>query len=185
MAWVSRYNSQFTKPLVRQLLAIIQRDIRAALDHVAGASVLPAFVTYHRSKNALVQFPGILVAAHDVAFDEDAVGTEHMNPARLAIVVACGHQNPDILSERVEDYVRAVHEILVSAWELTPEDFAATDIPLPSPPFDPGTFSPGLAAGTMKGLTIPGHSFGDVLVTPDRGMLMSGTITVGVEMEET
>ena len=184
MPWTSKYAAKFTKPLVRQLLAIIKRDIRAALDYVAGPNVLPVFVSYHRSKSAIVQFPGILVAGHDVAFDEEAVGTEHMNPARLAVVVAAAHQSPDILSELVEDYVRAVHAILVSAWELTPQDFQATNIPLPSPPFAPGEKSPGVAAGALKKLWIPGHILSEVLQTPDRGMIMSGTITVVAEVEE-
>jgi hypothetical protein len=182
MAWTSRYKARFTKPLVRQLLGIILRDIRPALDDVAGAGVLPEFASYHRSKTAIVQFPGILVAAHDVEFDPEALGTRHQNPVRLVAAVACAHQNPDLLSEMVEDYVRAVDEILTSAWELTPTDFAATDLPLPSPPFEPGTLSPGLGDAVI-GLTILGHSMSDVLAT-DRGMQMAGSLTLAIEVEE-
>lgn len=183
MAWTSKYNAQFTKPLVRQLLAIIQRDIRAALDHVGGTGVLPVFNTYHRSMYAMPQLPAILVAAHDVAFDEEAHFTEHMNPARIAVVVACAHQTPDLLSELVEDYVRAVHEILVTAAD-NPGDFTATDIPLPSPPYEADALSPGLAAGSVKGLSIAGHALSEVLDNPKGGFMMSATLTVAVEMEE-
>lgn len=185
MAWTSKYTAQFSKPLVRQICGIIKRDIRAALDYVAGTNVLPMFVSYHISKAEIVQFPGILVAAHDVVFDPEAEGTVHSAPIRLAIAVACAHQDRDVLAERVQDYVRAVDEILRSAWELTPADFLATDLALPHiPPFAPPYLSPGLTLGTLKDLWIAGHDLTEVLRAGTEGFKMGGTLTVIAEMEE-
>lgn len=185
MAWTSKYAARFSKPLVRQLCGIIHRDIRAALDYVGGANVLPVFVHYHISKAELLQFPGILIAAHDVAFDPEAEGTIHSAPARLVIAVACAHQDRDVLAERVQDYLRAVDEILRSAWELTPADFLATNLALPHiPPFAPAYLSPGLAIGTLKDLWIAGHDLTEVLQAGTEGFKMGGTLTLLAEMEE-
>lgn len=184
MPWTSKYNAKFTKPLVRQLVGIIRRDIRAALDHVSPLESLPEFVQYHVAKSALLQFPSILIAAHDAAFDIDANGTIHSDRIRLAIAIGCAHQNRDALAERVQDYVRAVDEILRTSAENTQNDFYAADIDLPTPPFAVGSLTPGLGAARLMDLFVESHSLGEVLESSTNGFVMAGTLVVSAELEE-
>lgn len=184
MAWVSKYAAGFTKPLVRQVCGILKRDLRAALDWVAGVNVLPEFVTWQIAKSGLRQFPSVLVAAHDADFDLEAEGTIHMLPVRLAVAVAIAHQQRDVLAERVQDYLRAVDAILRSSFELTPGDFYLNTLALPVPPFPAGAKTPGLVTGSLKDLEIASHSLTEVLESPTEGFLMAGSLVVMAEMEE-
>jgi hypothetical protein len=183
--WTSYYNAGLSKPVVRQLLAVVKRDIQAALDFVSGVpgSYAP-FAEYDLALLPVQQFPAILLTPDTVTFEEEANGTLHQT-MRLTCVIAVTHQERNTLAELTQDYVRAVRAVLDTLWELTPGDFLLSNLPLPSPPFPSGALSPGLASGKLMKLFADGHTFGEIRGAAQSGFAMAANMSVMVEIEET
>jgi len=183
--WTSYYNAGLSKQVVRQLLAVINRDIQAALDFVSGVpgSYAP-FAEYDLALLPVQQFPAILLTPNTVAFDEEADCTLHQT-MRLSCVVALTHQDRNTLAEMTQDYVRAVRAVLDTLWESSPGDFLLTTLPLPAPPFPAGARSPGLASGKLMKLFTDGHTFEEIRRGAQSSFVMAATMSVIVEIEET
>jgi hypothetical protein len=182
MAWSSQYNAAYTKPLVRQLMAICQRDMRAALDAVGGANVLASIVTWQFAPVAIPQFPAIVIAPMRLAFDRAAVGAR-----KYAVEIQCGvavaHQDAEVLAELVQDYARALDMVfmtladggdglaqLYSTHTLTHRVL--------------GTITAAaLAAGSVKELFVSAHELNEI-GRGKKGFEMAATLQVIAEMEE-
>jgi hypothetical protein len=183
MAWQSRWQAEFVKPLVAQLLAIINRDIGAALADVNAAANYGPFVEYDKALVRIKQFPALLLVPAAVKFDAAAQLTRHYT-VQLYLSLAVAHQDPQLVADMLEDYCRAVDEVLSSAFDLTPGDFLSVTLPLPSPPFASGATSPGLAEGVLKRLYIDSLAY-DELRRPKTALFaQSATMSVICEMEE-
>jgi hypothetical protein len=182
--WVSYYNAGLSKQVVRQLLAVISRDIQAALDFVSGVpGSYPPFAEYDLALLPVQHFPAILLTPDTVTFDEEANCTLHQT-MRLTCVIALTHQDRNTLAEMAQDYVRAVRAVLDTLWESAPGDFLLTTLPLPSPPFANGALSPGLASGKLMKLFADGHTFEEIRSSPQSGFAMAASMSVTVEIEE-
>jgi hypothetical protein len=183
--WISYYNAGLSKQVVRQLLAVINRDIQAALDFVSGApGTYAPFAEYDLALLPVQQFPALLLTPDTVAVEEQANFTLHQS-MRLTCVITVTHQDRNALAELVQDYVRAVRAVLDSLWELTPGDFLLTSLPLPSPPFPQGALSPGLANGKLTGVFAERHTFDEIRRAPQSGFAMAATMSIVAEIEET
>jgi len=182
--WTSYYNAGLSKQVVRQLLAVIKRDIQAALDFVSGepGSYAP-FAEYDLALLPVQQFPALLLTPDVVAFEEQGNFTLHQS-MRLTCVISVTHQDRNALAELIQDYVRAVRAVLDSLWELTPGDFLLTSLPLPSPPFPQGALSPGLVNGKLTRLFAERHTFEEIRRVPESGFVMTASMSVIVEIEE-
>jgi hypothetical protein len=182
--WVSYHNAGLTKQVVRQLLAVISRDIQAALDFVSGVpGSYPPFAEYDLALLPVQHFPAILLTPDTVTFDEEANSTLHQT-MRLTCAIALTHQDRNTLAEMAQDYVRAVRAVLDTLWESAPGDFLLTTLPLPSPPFPNGALSPGLASGKLMKLFADGHTFEEIRRSPQSGFAMAASMSIVVEIEE-
>jgi hypothetical protein len=180
MPWTSKYNARFTKDLVRQLVAIAQRDQRAALDFVGDvAGELAGFQSYLIADTPLQQFPSLLITPMDTAFDRDAAGSLH-SVSKILVGVAVSHQDRARLAELLQDYVRAVDAIfnsldladLYQAW------------PLALPHLGDGATTTPLDAGTVKDLFIESHSY-DEIRKRGASFSMAAVLTLIIDREET
>jgi len=182
--WTPNYNAGLSKQVIRQLLAVMQRDIQAALDFVSGVpGSYPPFAEYDLALLEAQQFPAILLTPDSVIFDEGANGSLH-ETMRLSCEIAVTHQDRNALAEMLQDYARAVQAVLDTLWELTPGDFMLSSLPLPSPPFPAGALSPGLANGKLLNLFTDRHLFEEIRRKPQSGFTMNATLSVVVEIEE-
>lgn len=187
MAWASQYQAEFTKPLIRQLLAFIQRDQRAALDWVAGQNVLTSIADYQTAPRATPQFPYVLLYADELVFDPSAVGSRAY-ACRLICEVAAAHQNFQQLAEIVQDYARAIDAILMTlplpdfyqSWPLTLPIFGSTS---PSTPDTPSGDTTPLLVGSVKELFVVRHKLGRV-GRIGQGFAGSALIEIHVDREE-
>jgi len=182
--WTSYYNAGLSKQVVRQLLAVINRDIQAALDFVSGVpgSYAP-FAEYDLALLPVQQFPALLLTPDTLAVEEQANFTLHQTIG-LTCVVTVAHQDRNALAELIQDYVRAFRAILDSLWELTPGDFLLTNLPLPFPPFPQGALSPGLASGKLTRLFAERHTFEEIRRAAQSGFVMAATLSILAEIEE-
>jgi hypothetical protein len=182
--WNSYYNAGLSKQVVRQLLAVINRDIQAALDFVSGVpGSYTSFAEYDLALLPVQQFPAILLTPDTVSFDEDANLALHQM-MRLSCVIAVTHQDRNALAEITQDYVRAVRAVLDTLWESSPGDFLLTSLPLPSPPFPNGALSPGLANGKLMKIFVDRHTFEEIRRSAQSGFVMAATMSILVEIEE-
>src|SRR5581483_1100612 len=86
-SWRSRYSAKFTKPVIRQLIAFIQRDQRAALDDVGGTvNPLADFVKYQLSPAAIPQCPAVLVSPGPTVFERETAGCLEYTTSIFAVV---------------------------------------------------------------------------------------------------
>lgn len=181
MAWSSRYNAKFTKQVVRQLVAIIQRDQRAALDFVGGVGVLPALVGYYIAALPIQQFPAVLVAPMESQFAGEAVGTLE-SVSRFYIAVGVFNQDAEVLAELVQDYVRALDAILNTLQANTLPDFYS---PLPLTLKTLGTITTDpLEAGSLKDLMVVSHTYNEIRRNT-QGFQMTAVLEVHIHREET
>lgn len=186
MAWTSKYNAKFTEPVVDQLMAIVKRDIVAALAWASGGANPPLqpFAEYDLALLPVEQFPALLIAPQTEEFDGESQFTRHQT-LRLFVSLAVTNQDRNRLARQIQQYVRAVDAILNSAWELTVADFTSTALDLPSPPYAAGAKSPGLTAGSLMRVFVEGHGYDEMRRTAQSLFAMAATLSVIVELEET
>src|SRR5947208_2477727 len=68
MAWQSKFAAGFSKPLIRQMVGILNRDMRAALDNVSGApGTLGSFAEWDLATVATENFPACVIVRLFVA----------------------------------------------------------------------------------------------------------------------
>ncbi len=154
MAWQSPYqNATFSEPLIRQVLAIIKRDMSAALAWYQAALLpeeaqpLPAFMAYQLAAAPELQTPVLLVTDR-IAFDVEWPWPSQKEDISLAVLLGLTHQNPQVLAWRARAYSVAIKAVLDAAWGNVQAEavnpFFSTALPLPAPPFSPGLVSPGV-----------------------------------------
>jgi len=190
MAWTSKYAARFTEPVIDQIVAIIARDITAALGWVATFSpTLPAaafkpFIEYDLALLPIQNFPALLVAPDQESFNDESQQTREQ-AIRLLVSLAVTNQDRSLCARLCQRYVRAVDAILNSAWELTPQDFYSTALALPVPPYATGAKSPGLPAGSLMRVFVEAHGYSEMRQQPEGVFAMAATLAVIVELEET
>ncbi len=114
-----RYQAQFAKPLVNQLIAILQRDQQAALDIVnatrpPGRDLRP-FAAFHKEVGTVQNWPALVLVAQEDAFDNDSDADLRTQTLRFIAAMAITGTDPEWLAEDTMDYLRAVDTVLTSA----------------------------------------------------------------------
>ena len=115
----ARYQAQFAKPLVNQLIAILQRDQQAALDIVnatrpPGRELKP-FVAFYKEAGTVQNWPALVLIAQETAFDAASDADLRTQTARFLCAMAITGTDPDWLAEDAMDYLRVVDMLLTSA----------------------------------------------------------------------
>jgi hypothetical protein len=180
VAWIKQFNSVFSKLVARQLMAVIQRDQRSALDDVGGAGALASFVGYYFGGVPIKQFPAVALAPLRIAFDREAVGSLS-EQLTIAVAIAVQHQDPQAAAETLEDYMRAIDELLNS---MLLSDFSAA-LTLTHPMFSGGSIAlTGLPATTrVTDLFIESHDYGEIRRLRT-GFATTGVIALLLDVEE-
>jgi hypothetical protein len=180
-----RYQARFAKPLVNQLIAILQRDQQAALDILnagrpAGRELLP-FKAFYKEAGTVQNWPAIVLVAQDVAFDANSDADLRTESVRFICAMAITGTDPEFLAEDAMDYLRAVDIVLTSAplgEFYTPLAIDHRTVP------DGTTTALDASVSKVLDLRVTRHDLG-VLVSRRGGTLARGPqIEFVVEMEE-
>jgi hypothetical protein len=181
----ARYQASFAKPLVNQLIAILQRDQQAALDILnaarpAGRELAP-FKAFHKEAGTVQNWPAIVLVAQDVSFEANSDADLRTQSVRFLCAMAITGTDPEFLAEDAMDYLRAVDMVLTSA---PLEDFyAPLAIEHRTVP-DGETAALDASVSKVLDLRVTRHDLG-VLVSRRGGSLARGPqIEFVVEMEE-
>ncbi len=181
---IPTYQAQFARPLVDQLIAILQRDQQAALDLVnatrPASRALGPFVGFYKEASAVQNAPAIVVAAQQIAFDPQADIGLRAETVQMSCTLFVPGTDPEWLVEDTMDYARAVDMVLTSA--------ALADFYLPLPialsTAPSGTTSGLSATSHLLDLRVTQHHWSELTTRRGAGTLRQAQIEFVVEMEE-
>jgi hypothetical protein len=115
----ARYQSGFTKPLVNQLLAILERDQQAALDLVNASRplrrALPPFQAFYKEAAPIQNWPALVLIAPETTFNLDSDPDLRTESVRFVCALAIIGSDPEWLADDAMDYLRTVDIVLSSA----------------------------------------------------------------------
>ena len=162
MVYVPRWNARFGKPLLNQLIAIIQRDQAAALAIVNAARetdgnpALPAIEEIHKGPALYTGFPWLTVALASEAFDPSVDHYRHSGP-RLRLVLDSGQFDQEATQEDCADYAWLLDMIVTTA---SPRDWC-TPLAIVHETMPSGMTVPN-ATGSVKRVFVEDHIYGKV-----------------------
>lgn len=114
----ARYQAQFSKPLVNQLIAIFERDQQAALDIVNAdrppGRTLKPFAAFHKEAAPIQNWPALVLVAQEIAFDGSSDADLRAETLRFFCAMAITGTDPEWLAQDAMDYLRAVDIVLTS-----------------------------------------------------------------------
>jgi hypothetical protein len=113
-----RYQAQFAKPVVNQLIAILQRDQQAALDIVNAARpsdrALKPFAAFYKEAAPIQNWPALVLVAQENTFDPSSDPELRTQSLRCFCALAVTASDPEWLAEDAMDYLRLVDMVLTS-----------------------------------------------------------------------
>lgn len=177
MTYQPAWNARFAKPLLNQVIALIQRDQAATLG-IVNPQLAP--ITYFcKGPASRTAFPWLTLAADSTVFDHESLGTR-TSTTRVALVLDVGQYDPEMAQDNAQDYARLLDTVVTSA---TPSDWE-TPLPIVHSTVPSGTTVPA-AAGSVKEVFVESHSYSSVALKEIESPVMSVTLKVQFVLEET
>lgn len=115
MSFNTLYQAKFTKPLIRQLVAVVQRDIQGALDFISGGTnVYQPFGQYELSVNPVIQPPMLVIAPRNNNILNDGTQQGIEQTVTIQAEIWLSNQDRNVLTEQIQDYVSALTLIFMN-----------------------------------------------------------------------
>ncbi len=189
MSWQQAYTAQFAKPLVNQLIAIIQRDQAAALAvinaarAVDGNQPLAGIAEFHKGPAPRTGWPWLTLEIGPTNFErgDDKVTRHHQ--VRINLALDAGQYDQEMAQEDAQDYARMLDMIITSAGPWPSLGDWTNSLPIQHETVPSGTTVPN-AAGTVNDVFVESHVPGKVEVVGVDAPVMRVTLTVLFELEE-
>jgi hypothetical protein len=190
MSWQEAYSAQFAKPLVNQLIAIIQRDQAAALTvinaarAVDGNQPLSAITEFHKGPGPRTGWPWLSLEIGPTNFDRGDDKTTRHHEVRISLALDTGQYDQEMAQEDAQDYARLLDMIITSAGPWPSLSDWTTSLPIQHETVPSGTTVPN-AAGTVDEVFVESHVPGKISVEGIDAPVIRITLTVLFELEET
>jgi hypothetical protein len=190
MSWLQAYSAQFAKPLVNQLIAIIQRDQAAALSVINavrstdGNQPLAPLAEFHKGPGPRTGWPWLSLEIGPTNFDRDADKAIRHHELRINLALDAGQYDQEMAQEDAQDYARLLDMIITSAGPWPSLGDWTTPLPIQHETVPSGITVPN-AAGTVNDVFVESHLPGKVSVEGIDAPVMRITLTVLFELEET
>jgi len=190
MPWTQAYQAQFAKPLVNQLIAIIQRDQASALAVVNAARAidgnqsLVAITEFHKGPGPRLGWPWLSLEIGPTNFERGDDKTTRHHEVRINLALDTGQYDQEMVQEDAQDYARVLDMIISSAGPWPSLGDWTTSLPIRHETVPSGTTMPN-AAGTVNEVFVESHVPGKVSVPDVEVPVMRITLTVLFELEET
>jgi hypothetical protein len=190
MSWQQAYNAQFAKPLVNQLIAIIQRDQTSALAVVNAAraadgnAALSAITEFHKGPGARMGWPWLFIEVGATNFERGDDKTTRHHQVRIDLVLDTGQYDQEMAQEDAQDYARLLDMMVASAgpWPSLADWTTALAIQHETVPS--GMTVPN-ALGSVTDVFVESHQPARVSVPEVEAPVMRVTVSVLFELEET
>jgi len=190
MSWTPAYQAQFAKPLVNQLIAIIQRDQAAALTVMNAAratdgnAALGPIAEFHKGPGARTGWPWLSLEIGPTNFERGDDKTTRHHEVRINLALDTGQYDQEMAQEDAQDYARLLDMIITSAGPWPSLGDWTTSLPIQHETLQNGSTAPN-AVGTVNEVFVESHVPGPVSVPGIDVPIMRITLTVLFELEET
>ena len=193
------FAAQFEQPVAYQLMGVIQRDQRAALDYVGGTNVLPSFLEYNFAYYPPTQWPAVLLAVQDNTFTNPSVVQAREQRLNIEITVAVSNADRNQLVLQAWQYLRAIDLIVASLGAQVNPDYLPNFndfyngngalplvVPFPSASGQSviNTTTAGVQAGSVRACYPTNHRFSEI-ARPQESWEMTASLNLRVELTET
>lgn len=190
MSWTNAYAAKFAKPLVNQLLAIIQRDQNVALDVINAARdadgnpSLAPIAEFHKGPGTRTGWPWVTLEIGATNFERADERTTRHHQVRIDLALDAGQYDQEMAQEDAQDYARLLDMIITSAGPWPSLGDWTTALPIQHETVPSGATVPN-AAGTVNDVFIESHLPAKVSLPNTDVPVMRVTLTVLFELEET
>ena len=190
MSWTQAYNAQFAKPLVNQLIAIIQRDQAAALSVVNAARAvdgnqpLSAITEFHKSPGSRTGWPWLSLEIGPTNFERGDDKTTRHHEVRINLALDTGQYDQEMAQEDAQDYARLLDMIITSAGLWPSYGDWTTPLPIRHETVPSAVTVPN-AVGSVDDVFVDSHTPAQVSVPGIDAPVMRVTLAVLFELEET
>jgi hypothetical protein len=174
--YVPAYNATFTKPLLNQLIALIQRDQEAAIQ-IVNPDLLP-ISEFHKGPGVRTAFPWLTLSADSTRFDA-LVSDLRKSSARITLALDVGQFDQSIAQDNGQDYARMLDMVITSA---PLSDFSAP-LPIEHETVPARTTTPS-APGSVKEVFVESHEYSLVTLNEVQVPVLRATIQVMFYLEE-
>lgn len=190
MAWAQAYDAQFAKPLVNQLIAIIQRDQASALAVINAARAtdgnqpLAPIAEFHKGPGARTGWPWLYLEIGPTNFERGDDKTTRHQQVRVDLALDTGQFDQEMAQEDAQDYGRLLDMIITSAGPWPSLGDWTTPLPIQHETVPSGMTVPN-SAGTVNDAFVEAHTPAKVSVPEVDVPVMRVTLSVTFELEET
>jgi hypothetical protein len=189
MAWQNAYNAQFAKPLVNQLIAIIQRDQTSALSFINAARAtdgnqpLDPIAEFHKGPGSRTGWPWLYIEIGPTNFERGDDKTTRHHEVRINLALDTGQYDQEMAQEDAQDYARLLDMIITSAGPWPSLGDWTTSLPIQHETVPSGTTAPN-TVGTVNEVFVESYVPGHVSVPGIDVPIMRITLSVLFELEE-
>jgi hypothetical protein len=170
-------NSQFAKPLLNQIIALVQRDQASAIA-IVNPSLAP-INEFHKGPGLRTALPWLTVAVDGLTFAADVLGTRQSR-SRIALTLDVGQYDQEMAQDNAQDYARVLDMVLTTAsggdWE-TPLTISQETVP--------GGMTTPNARGSVKEVFVESHHYAVVTLEEIETPLLRVTLGLEFTLEET
>lgn len=177
MTFAPAWNATFSKPLLNQAIAIIQRDQTAAFALVNPE--LTPISEFHKGPGLRTAFPWLTLAADQTEFDVSSPWTRSWHTS-MTLTLDTGQFDQELTQDNAQDYAHVLDMILTSAIGA---DWTAP-LPIIHETVPSGVTSPS-GAGSVKDTFVASHRYS---LTNQSGVdvpVMRVVITAVFKLQET
>lgn len=177
MAYLAAWNAAFSKPLINQAIAIIQRDQASAIGLVNPA--LAPIQEFHKGPATRTAFPWLTLSTDQTEFDASSSWTRSWSSA-LTLSLETSQYDPEMAQDNAQDYARVLDIILTTA---SGTDWT-TALPVVHETIQGGVTTPP-AVGSVKSVFVKSHRYSQVTHAGIDVPVMLAELTVVLRSQET
>jgi len=177
MAYIPVWNAAFSKPLLNQTIALVQRDQFGAIALVNPE--LAAINEFRKSPGARTALPCLTILADKTEFDQISSLTRSWRSA-LSLILDVGQFDQELAQDNAQDYARVLDMIVTSA---SGADWI-TPLPIQHETVPGGVTSPS-APGCVKEVFVESHRYGLITQAGIQAPILRVTLSVLFALQET
>ncbi|MGH9354199.1 MAG: hypothetical protein ACRD2G_18885 [Terriglobia bacterium] len=177
MTYTAAWNAAFSKPLLNQTIAIIQRDQASAITLVNPALI--PISEFHKGPAIRTAFPWLTLSADQTEFDASSPWTRSWSSA-LTLALETGQYDQEMTQDNAQDYARVLDMIMTTA---SGADWT-TALPIVHETIPAGVTTPP-AAGSVKSIFVKSHRYSLITRVGIDVPVMQTELTVVLKSQET
>jgi hypothetical protein len=177
MPYTPAYQATFAKPLLNQLIAILQRDQQGAIQ-VVNPSLTPISEFHKGPAGMRTAFPWLTLAAGSTKFDALAADIRK-SLTRVTLALDVGQFDQDMAQDNGQDYARVMDMVITTA----PLSDYTAPLAITHETVPAGTTTPS-ASDSVKEVFVESHEYSLATLSEVQMPVLRVTLQVLFQLEE-